>query len=320
MKTPELVNGKKLCSRCKQFKFLEEFHKDSHAVLGVMGACKVCRNANKVECKKVLRIRTVQEVEQYQIDNNIVSKKCGTCGDTKLIAEFAFSINEKDGINFRCKECQRNWWQGSQDARSEEHSLKYVVENNIVIKFCTKCEDTKPLDCFYNQKASKDGKMAWCINCDKDRKKSKEHIKATKLRKKELRKNPKVRLDDSMSSGIYAVLKANKGNRKWEECVPYNLKRLIDHLVPQFYSRIDPVTGLTQEMTMNNYGEWHLEHKKPKCSFNYTKHTDSQFQECWGLNNLRPMWADENLEKLKEDKKLSIRRRNKRIELVLVNE
>jgi hypothetical protein len=50
-------------------------------------------------------------------------------------------------------------------------------------------------------------------------------------------------------------------------------------------------------MTWENYGKWHIDHKRPIASFNFTSYEDPEFKECWALNNLQPMWAKENMSK-----------------------
>ena len=50
-------------------------------------------------------------------------------------------------------------------------------------------------------------------------------------------------------------------------------------------------------MTWYNYGEWHVDHIKPISLFNFKHPTDNEFQECWSLDNLQPLWAIDNLSK-----------------------
>jgi len=50
-------------------------------------------------------------------------------------------------------------------------------------------------------------------------------------------------------------------------------------------------------MTWANYGEWHIDHKRPISSFNIVSVDCKEFGECWALENLQPLWADENLRK-----------------------
>lgn len=48
-------------------------------------------------------------------------------------------------------------------------------------------------------------------------------------------------------------------------------------------------------MTFENYGQWHLDHKKPCYYFDLTKLEDRQ--ACFHYTNIQPMWAIDNLKK-----------------------
>lgn len=48
-------------------------------------------------------------------------------------------------------------------------------------------------------------------------------------------------------------------------------------------------------MTWDNYGEWHIDHSKPLSSFNL-KNREELLKACH-FTNLKPMWAEENLQK-----------------------
>jgi hypothetical protein len=50
-------------------------------------------------------------------------------------------------------------------------------------------------------------------------------------------------------------------------------------------------------MSWDNYGRWHVDHIKPMVSFNIKEPTDKEFQECWSLKNLQPLWGEDNLSK-----------------------
>lgn len=65
----------------------------------------------------------------------------------------------------------------------------------------------------------------------------------------------------------------------------YTAQELIDHLK----SLLQP------GMTMENYGEWHIDHIKPVSLFDLTN--EEQFQECYALSNLQPLWASDNSRK-----------------------
>ena len=50
-------------------------------------------------------------------------------------------------------------------------------------------------------------------------------------------------------------------------------------------------------MTWQNYGKWHIDHVIPKSLFNINGAKSKGFKKCWALENLQPLWADENLKK-----------------------
>lgn len=78
----------------------------------------------------------------------------------------------------------------------------------------------------------------------------------------------------------------------------YTLEQLKSHITKQF----------KEGMSWENYGKWHLDHIKPVCAFSFSKITDEGFKQCWGLQNLQPLWAADNLKKISSDKKQSLKR------------
>ncbi len=100
--------------------------------------------------------------------------------------------------------------------------------------------------------------------------------------------SPKYRLDENMGTAVWASLKRKKAGKKWEVLVGYTLKELVEHLEKQF----------DDKMLWNNYGSyWAVDHIKPKTLFHYSSPTDSEFQKCWGLENLQPLEKIENIKK-----------------------
>jgi hypothetical protein len=67
----------------------------------------------------------------------------------------------------------------------------------------------------------------------------------------------------------------------------YTIEELMSHLEKQF----------TEGMTWENYGEWHVDHIKPMSSFKFESVDDPEFKECWKLENLQPLWEEDNLSK-----------------------
>ena len=102
--------------------------------------------------------------------------------------------------------------------------------------------------------------------------------------------DPVYRLNKCMHSNVSGCMAAKglrKRNRQWEELVGYTKEELMVHIQSLFL----------EGMTWENYGEWHIDHIKPKSFFNYKDVTDDEFKECWSLGNLQPLWAEDNIRK-----------------------
>lgn len=82
-------------------------------------------------------------------------------------------------------------------------------------------------------------------------------------------------------------LKGRKAGCRWESLVGYTLADLMKHLKSKF----------ARGMTWSNIGKWHIDHIRPRCAFKYATHRSGQFQLCWALKNLQPLWKLDNLRK-----------------------
>ena len=102
----------------------------------------------------------------------------------------------------------------------------------------------------------------------------------------------RFKLKHCISSLINQKLKnhlSSKNHQSTFSFLPYTIDELKQHLEKLF----------TKGMTWNNHTThgWHIDHIKPDSLFNYKLVEDKEFQECWALENLQPMWADENIKK-----------------------
>jgi hypothetical protein len=95
------------------------------------------------------------------------------------------------------------------------------------------------------------------------------------------------RINHAMSRDIRRSLQGMKNKRHWETIVGYPLTDLMQTLEKEF----------RQGMTWNNYGKWHLDHMIPLARFVFHSVDDSEFKKAWSLDNLQPLWADENFKK-----------------------
>jgi predicted transcriptional regulator len=101
--------------------------------------------------------------------------------------------------------------------------------------------------------------------------------------------DPLYKLVANFRTAIWTVLKENRvdKNQSYFDVLQYTPEQLIVHLEKQF----------TEGITWENYGEWHVDHKLPISSFNIQEMGDSEFMKCWSLENLQPMWGEENIRK-----------------------
>ncbi len=100
--------------------------------------------------------------------------------------------------------------------------------------------------------------------------------------------NPRWKLDENMGRALWSSLKSKKAGKKWEHFVEYNLDQLMQHLEGKF----------DEKMNWDNYGSyWAVDHIKPKTLFLYFSENDSEFKQCWALENLQPLEKVENIKK-----------------------
>jgi len=101
--------------------------------------------------------------------------------------------------------------------------------------------------------------------------------------------DPLYKLISNFRTAIYTVLKESNVDKygHYFDILQYTPEELINHLEKQF----------TDDMTWDNYGIWHVDHKLPITSFDIQDMGDDEFMRCWSLNNLQPMWGEENIRK-----------------------
>lgn len=102
-----------------------------------------------------------------------------------------------------------------------------------------------------------------------------------------LQRLPRHRVHSNVSRAIRAAIKAEKAGRQWEILVGYSVADLMAHLERHF----------TAGMTWDNYGQWEIDHIRPKASFAFTSVEDDGFRACWALENLQPLWMRDNRKK-----------------------
>ena len=112
------------------------------------------------------------------------------------------------------------------------------------------------------------------------------HITPSQYNRDKYRLDKKYNLRLRMSSHMRHVLKKKKRAGVFRH-LPYDVNTLVSHLERQF----------KPGMGWHNMSEWHIDHIIPVSHFSFSSVTDTEFLQCYALENLQPLWAHENIRK-----------------------
>lgn len=159
-------------------------------------------------------------------------------------------------------------------------------------KVCTTCHRHKPLSSFSRDARICGGLRGLCRACKaEDDRKYRQSPHRRKARRRTER-NPYTRIRKSIRTQM------SQHTDSWPTpglpittYVPWTFDQLVAYIEAQFH----------EGMTWQNYGsKWHLDHIKPQDGFTLTDPYCKDFQECWALSNLQPLWAHLNMSKGKQ--------------------
>ena len=93
------------------------------------------------------------------------------------------------------------------------------------------------------------------------------------------------RLLCNLRGRVGAALKGKGKSKRTMRLLGCSISELKGHLEKQF----------TPGMSWSNYGQWHIDHIIPCCSFDF--HNHEQQRACFHFSNLQPLWAMDNFKK-----------------------
>jgi len=255
----------------------------------------------------------IPESQTYEDVQNVspiilTEKRCTKCGLKKELIAFPRNKSRKDGLDGWCKACHlenaKQWALKNKDRR-REYLEKYNIENAQHIKEKTKQwrienkEHRNKTERRWRKENPEKAKEQYQKRYARDSKRMRERTllwqKQNPQKHRGIKRNwqnayyatTRGYIDVRMSTGIREAINGKKGRRKWESLVDYTMENLIAHLESQF----------RDGMSWENKGKWHIDHVRPKASFSYEYPSDQQFKECWALENLQPLWAEDNWRK-----------------------
>jgi hypothetical protein len=247
----------KQCVKCKKIKPITCFNKNRSRDDGLSHYCKDCHNE---ACRKYVK-KNHEKVKKYRDTHK---------EEAKQRAKKWYYNNYKKALKCReeyraknaekLKSYQRNWYVKNAEKIKEERRKRYAENPELANEQIKEYRRNNP-------------------------DKVKETYRKVSLRRS---KDPVYKLSHAISKGIYKSMRRNKNGNHWEDLVGYTLDDLIKHLESQF----------KDGMSWDNYGSgWHIDHKTPKSWFHFTSYEDKEFKQCWALDNLQPLWAEENIRK-----------------------
>jgi hypothetical protein len=273
----------KKCSKCLDTYSLSFFSKNKQSTDGLSYWCKKCINSKVAEKKLKMKDLDIQCPS---------TKYCPRCEIIKSSSYFAKSKVSMDGLFSYCKECRTTY-----DTNKRKSVKEKVIVDSSIIKICQSCKLSKQLTEFRVNRKCVDNFNDMCYTCDPKTNwtRDKKHISEKKYRMnnpdkmKEKYKNQSKLINRRIRSSLNSRLKSallNSTNKKTNSIVNY-----IGCTITFFK---DWIENLFQDnMTWDNYGEWHLDHVKPCASFDLSD--SEQIKICFNWKNYQPLWGIDNL-------------------------
>jgi len=232
---------------------------------------------------------------------------CANCNKHKV--SWHFDVDDDGSYYDECKVCRPN------DSvyicvqcENETPYLDMMQNRGNVQKKCKKCNSKKGAEYYIkNREAKLQTVKEYTANNaqkvkDYQKKYNYEHKEETKIynkvyrkenkvqlriQRKEYEQKPYVKIRHNLQSRLHKALHSKnvKKTNKTLELLGCDVKTFIKWMKFQF----------TTGMTMDNHGEWHMDHCQPCNSFDLMD--ESEQKKCFHWTNIQPMWGPENLSK-----------------------
>lgn len=159
----------KRCTRCKEALPVDSFYASTRSKDGLQAACKRCQEhyRRKRVASKRLALLAALPPDHHE------RKRCPKCDQVKSRSEYHKNRSTADGLQGYCKPCsaevQRAYLARNAEVVAAKQAAKIIRGSQRVqgVKTCTKCGQSKPVLSFYLHRGTRDGRAAYCAECQK---------------------------------------------------------------------------------------------------------------------------------------------------------
>jgi hypothetical protein len=240
------------------------------------------------------------------------TKVCKKCGEEKPFSEFYKDKSKPDGYYSSCKSCKNGYFKSVDPEKKKKKKRKYYEKHkDRLLEYGKEYyqehrdESIERSRRYYDENKERvlergrkrykkyyDENKETILDNQKIRNKNrtpeqKERFRKRKREYKKKRYNEDIdfRISCTMRSRISNVLSGRLKHGRTFEMVGCDIDQLKCHLEKQF----------EEGMSWENYGDWHIDHIKPCCSFDLSNKEEQE--KCFHYTNLQPLWGEENQSK-----------------------
>lgn len=295
----------KTCCTCKIEKPREGFYCNKTAKDGLASQCKPCHASISAKSRAIRRAVKVAAKDDYIVRAKQHGKECFRCKVMQAVSCFSKDAAKPDGMRSICKECVRLEKEAARGLSIRRRTVIPLME-----RAAYKIESKR-------RHRAKEAELAGRVLIPKGKNRVVLHDSHAASRLKYLEKarreakglhdahvrcfksdnsryfrwkyahDPKYAMYHRLKRWMHKHLKDKLPSKKWTHFLGYTPQELATHLEKQF----------TKGMGWHNKGAWHIDHICAVSSFDIASVDSQEFRDCFGLANLRPLWAKENLEK-----------------------
>jgi len=213
----------------------------------------------------------------------MIDRICKSCNITFPLTSTHFPVN---GRFFRtlCHDCYKTYQRGLPVSdTTKKKKIKYRQENREKMKEYSKQYYINNREKSLTQSRNRYQQNAVAI-CER----TTAYRKANREWYNEYNRSRRDKLQKNIRRGMWGCLSGRQKTSSTFLYIGCSVGELWQHLISLFQPG----------MTIDNYGEWHVDHIRPLASFDFTgDDMEDQLHMAWHFSNLQPLWAGDNLSK-----------------------